>query len=430
MPQTLDDAVSRFGEDVRAKLNDPAATGEPEDQLRTPFENLLGDINRLLGSAAEGVTAIGEVRLPDLMTRPDYAVTRNGLIGFIELKAPGKGCDPNAFPPKSADRLQWEKLRSLPNVIYTDGNGFTLWQDGKRVASAFMKGDVRSAGKALKAGPEFLDLFAAFYDWSPIAPRKPQQLAETSARLCRLLREQVVEQLGRGEARLTSLKADWGNLLFPEADAKEFADGYAQAVTFGLLMARARDIELTETIEPAAKALRRTNTLIGAALALFTEEPDEGHPLATSLRTLARVLGAVNWHAISKDDPEAWLYFYELFLQHYDTALRKKTGSYYTPPEVVSAMVGLVDEALRSANRSASIAGSPPATSRWPTRPSAPAPSCSACSGGSPTRSRRTRVRAPARSRSARRSSGLWASRCSSAPSRSPSSDCSRRSWT
>ena len=90
----------------------------------------------------------------------------------------------------------------------------------------------------------------------------------------------------QGEPRLTSLKVDWGKLLFPQADDEEFADGYAQAVTFGLLMARARDIPLTESIEQAAKALRQTNTLIGSALALFTEEPDEGHPLATSLRTL------------------------------------------------------------------------------------------------------------------------------------------------
>jgi hypothetical protein len=166
-----------------------------------------------------------------------------------------------------------------------------------------------------------------------------------------MLREQVIEQLARKEPRLTSLKADWDKVVLAGAAEKEFADGYAQAVTFGLLMARARDIPLGETIEPAARALRRTNTLIGSALALFTEEPDEGHPLATSLRTLTRVLGAVNWHAISKDDPEAWLYFYELFLRQYDPELRKKTGSYYTPPEVVSAMVGLVNEALRSPSR-------------------------------------------------------------------------------
>lgn len=351
MSSAFSDCVSHFGQDVLAALNDPAVTGEAEDQLRTPLVNLITCLNRILGNEAESVNLVGEVRLPELMTRPDYAVTRKGLIGFIELKAPGKGSDPNNFTAKSADRLQWEKLKSLPNVIYTDGNGFTLWRDGKRVAAAYMQGDVRSAGKALKAGPELLDLLRLFYDWSPIAPRRPQQLAEMSARLCRLLREQVIEQLNLGEPRLNNLKTVWGKLLFPDADAKEFADGYAQAVTFGLLMARARDIELTENIEPAARALRKTNTLIGAALALFTEEPDDGHPLATSLRTLARVLGAVNWHAISKDDPDAWLYFYELFLKQYDTSLRRKTGSYYTPPEVVSAMVGLVDQALRTPDR-------------------------------------------------------------------------------
>lgn len=256
MAITLAEAVSRFGETVRDKLDNPSATGEPDDQL--PLENLIADINALIGKAAEGVKAVGEVRLPDLMTRPDYAVTRQGLIGFIELKAPGKGSDPTAFPTKSPDRIQWEKLSSLPNIVYSDGNSFTLWRNGKRIASAYMQGDVRTAGKALAAGPQLLDLFSTFYDWAPIPPSKPRQLAETAARLCRLLREQVIEQLARKEPRLTGLKADWGKLLFPEADEKEFADGYAQAVTFGLLMARARDIPLGENIEPAAKALRKT----------------------------------------------------------------------------------------------------------------------------------------------------------------------------
>ena len=32
----------------------------------------------------------------------------------------------------------------------------------------------------------------------------------------------------------------------------------------------------------------------------------------------------------------------------YDNTLRKLTGSYYTPPEVVGTMVRLVDEGLRS----------------------------------------------------------------------------------
>ena len=180
----LAEIVAQFGKDLKAKLNDPHAIGEPEDQLRGPLENLIKEMNGLIGKDAEKVKLIGEVRLPDLMTRPDYAVTRQGLIGFLELKAPGKGSDPNTFAAKSADRIQWDKLKSLPNLIYTDGNGFTLWRDGKKVVAAFLKGDVRTAGKALAADQNLIDLFATFYDWTPTAPAKPQQLAHTAARLC------------------------------------------------------------------------------------------------------------------------------------------------------------------------------------------------------------------------------------------------------
>ncbi|MGH7114021.1 MAG: type ISP restriction/modification enzyme, partial [Stellaceae bacterium] len=73
--------------------------------------------------------------------------------------------------------------------------------------------------------------------------------------------------------------------------------------------------------------------------------------LKTSLDTLTRVLDVVHWPTISKGTPEAWLYFYEGFLSVYDNALRRQTGSYYTPPEIVTAMVRLVDETLRDERR-------------------------------------------------------------------------------
>ena len=168
---------------------------------------MIAGLNSLIGKEADKVKVIGEVRLPGLMTRPDYAVTRQGLIGFIELKAPGKGSNPTAFSAKSADKAQWEKLKALPNLVYSDGNGFTLWRDGKRVAEAFLIGDVRTSGKSLAGKQDLLDLFAAFYDWKPIAPSKPRGTPDkTAARLCRLLRDQVIEQLARKEARLIGLK--------------------------------------------------------------------------------------------------------------------------------------------------------------------------------------------------------------------------------
>ena len=78
-------------------------------------------------------------------------------------------------------------------------------------------------------------------------------------RLCRLLREEVAEQLGRGAPSLTNLATDWRKLLFPSATDEAFADGYAQAVTFGLLMARARDIALAGGLDRVARELRHTN---------------------------------------------------------------------------------------------------------------------------------------------------------------------------
>jgi predicted helicase len=173
-------------------------------------------------------------------------------------------------------------------------------------------------------------------------------LAHTTARLCRLLRDEVTEQLGLKSEALTSLATDWRKLLFPDATDERFADGYAQAVVFGMLMARANGIALGAGLEEAASMLSHTSSLIGAAMKLLTENAENQNTLKTSLGTLTRVLDAVNWKKISKDQPDAWLYFYEEFLAIYDNKLRKMTGSYYTPPQVVSAMVALVDEALQS----------------------------------------------------------------------------------
>lgn len=291
---------------------------------------------------------VGETSLAEDRTRPDYAVTvQNALVGFIEVKAPGKGANPNAFRDKH-DKSQWERLKSLPNLIYTDGNSFGLWRDGARVGDIVrLEGDVESSGDKLAAPAGLLTLISDFLGWSPVSPKSPKRLAEISARLCRLLREEVGEQLRKGNASLTDLAKDWRKLLFPEANDESFADGYAQAVTFGLLIARARDIPLGGGIDRAANALRQSNSLIGAALRLLTDDVDNLKALEMSLGTMARVFDEVNWVTLSKGDEDAWLYFYEHFLEVYDNKLRRRTGSYYTPPEVVNTMVRLVDDALR-----------------------------------------------------------------------------------
>jgi len=349
MKLTIASAIAAFGASAKQKLANAVATGAPEDQLRAPFENLLGDLAELCNVPRAKVVAVGESSLAELKTRPDYAITvHNALAGHVEIKAPGKGADPRKFKDPHG-KAQWERLRSLPNLIYTDGNAFSLWRNGELVDSILtLQGNIETAGNKLQAPPGLLSLFENFLRWDPIPPRSAQELAHISARLCRLLRDEVAEHLELKSEALTSLANDWRKLLFPDATDERFADGYAQAVTFGLLMARAKDIKLATGFAKVAEELTHTSTLIGAALRLLTDSAENQATLKTSLGTLTRVLDVVHWPTISKGKPETWLYFYEDFLEVYDNKLRKQTGSYYTPAEVVGTMVRLVEEVLRS----------------------------------------------------------------------------------
>ncbi|MFN3820630.1 type ISP restriction/modification enzyme [Blastomonas sp.] len=336
--------MGEFGAAATAKL---AGNGQPEDQLRSPLEQLFQAMAAECSLPAGSVVLHGETSLAEMRTRPDYAVeVHKALIGFIEVKAPGKGADPRRWRA-GHDKEQWDKLKALPNLLYTDGNAFSLWRDGELVDRiVYLEGDVTSSGKALAAPDSFHRIISDFLTgWTPIAPKGPTELAKVSARLCRFLRDEVIEQLAIDNPRLTDLKKDWQTLLFPDADDARFADGYAQAVTFGLLMAKSKDISLADGLDDVARELGKANTLIGTALRLLTEQDLN---LGPALDTLVRVLDVVSWDRISKGHPEAWLYFYENFLAVYDNRLRKQTGSYYTPPQVVQAMVRLCDEALKS----------------------------------------------------------------------------------
>jgi hypothetical protein len=204
--KTVAEAVSAYGASAKAKLANVAIAGAPEDQLRGPLEQLVKDLAEIGGLPVGAVHLVGETSLADIKTRPDFAATvNNALMGFIEVKAPGKGADPRKFTDEH-DKDQWDKLKSLPNLISTDGNSFSLWRDGKLEGSiVHLEGNVETAGAKLSAPPALLPLIGDFLRWSPIPPKTAKQLAQVSARLCRLLRDEVIEQMARGSPALTGL---------------------------------------------------------------------------------------------------------------------------------------------------------------------------------------------------------------------------------
>ena len=161
----LTTAIATFGVSLKAKLSNKAASGAPEDQLRAPIEMLFGALSELVG-LGHVVSLVGESTLAHLKSLPDYAVTvHNALVGFIEVKAPGKGADPRRFSDPH-DKRQWDKLKSLPNLIYSDGQSFSLWRDGVLQGQVVtLSGDIETAGNGLTAPPTLLPLITDFLRW-------------------------------------------------------------------------------------------------------------------------------------------------------------------------------------------------------------------------------------------------------------------------
>ncbi len=274
------------------------------------------------------------------------------MCGYVEVKAPGKGADPTAWSARSHDRKQWEKFKALPNVLYTDGNEWGLYRSGQRVGDLVrLTGHVRTSGARLAPqGSDFARLLSVFLRWSPTPPRTLGQLVNSVAGLCRLLRDEVADALiserTAGGGPFTNLASDWRELLFPDASDAEFADGYAQTVTFGLLLARVEGIDLTgRSMGDIARLLGQEHSLMGRAVAVLTEDIVGG--MALTLDTLLRVIGVVDWTRFEDPERDPYLHLYEHFLEVYDPELRKQTGSYYTPVAVVDAMTRLAEELLR-----------------------------------------------------------------------------------
>lgn len=342
------EAVSKFGAELAPRMQ---GDGRREDRLREPVYNLLKALGANLGRS---VVVHDEVTLPELSSRPDFAIdTASGRVGHIELKAPEKGI-PENWRPTPHDRRQWERLRDLPNLIYTDGKFWALYRKGSLVGRvATLEGDLARAGSRLAPSDgEFERLIREFLAWKPKRPATLRGVVLEVAPLCRLLREQVAEtmayeQSNPGKRPFTTLANEWRDLLFPNLGDGEFADAYAQAVTFALLLARVDGIAFDgRALSDIAEQLSKQHSLMGEALSILTNSRWVRH--LSVVETLRRVIGNVDWDEAQAGGSDAYALLYEMFLAEYDPALRRRSGTYYTPDPVARAMVGFVDQVLKA----------------------------------------------------------------------------------
>jgi Type ISP C-terminal specificity domain/N-6 DNA Methylase len=345
---TIHQKLQTFAATVTEKMTQLTA-GEPEDQLRGPFESFMKGVADALGWK---IVCTGETPLPNHLGRPDYAVHMNQLLtGYVELKAPGTGATAKHF--KGHNRDQFNRFSAIPNILYTDGNEWALYRDGKLIDKVIrISGDVATEGKKAVTTEDAHAVEQRLRDflmWEPIIPTDKKGkidlkgFAALLAPLCRMLRDDVTDALKDANSPLVELAKDWRQLLFPDASDEQFADAYAQTVTFALLLARSEGADPLR-LDSAEVALAAQHNLLSRALEVLTD-PVVQKIMRASLDLLLRVIAVVPAARLSgPEDP--WLYFYEDFLAVYDPKLRKDAGAYYTPVEVVRAQVRLINDLL------------------------------------------------------------------------------------
>ena len=341
VPDTFRAAASRFANELQASFAS-RQRAQPEDQLKGP-------VQALLKATRQQVSTKTEVHVDELGGRPDIGVEVGDLLcGHVELKAPGVGAVTRRF--KGHDKTQWQKFTALPNLLYTDVCEWALYRSG--IAQPEGKPMVVRLDDIIERGESALtevllaqlhSLLTDFLTWDFIAPSGPKALAETLAPICRLLRDDVAAAVANDGSALKRLSAEMRDYLFPHTTDQDFADIYAQTLTYALLLARLNG-ETRLTTARAADALDSGHGLLAETLRVLTQSRARAE-IEVPVSILERVIGAVDPVRLGRrGDP--WLYFYEDFLSAYDPKRRKEYGVYYTPQPVVACQTALVAELL------------------------------------------------------------------------------------
>ncbi len=323
---------------IEQTRNDPHTTDELSLHpiLKTFLENVTDDCFE-----SPNVRYHLEPRQINQIGRPDYIATEGLIpIGYIEAEAYRTDLDNLT----GQARIQNDRFKqNLDNFILTNFIDFELYKDGERINTARITENTDGLAALLQNFQE-----------DAIQISTPEMLAKYLARRTRELNTQIATTL-RDETSETYgiYNAFCETLLFTLTRA-DFADMYAQTLSYGLFAARCTIPNATNFSRyTAAEALPQSNRFLARLyrhVAGMSAEQNVTYILdniVTLLRNVpTEMLRTAFTPSNQLEDPV--IHFYETFLAQYDPQRRIDRGVYYTPPQVISYIVRSVDILLKT----------------------------------------------------------------------------------
>lgn len=281
----------------------------------------------------------------------DFIIRKGDIdVGYIEAK------DVNVNLDKTEKSEQLQRYLDLDNLILTDYLEFRFYREGVkvdtvRIGDALM-GKIQPRPENFEKLKILLEEFGAFKGQTI---RSAEKLAIMMARKARLMREVFHEALKREEpSTLKDQCKAFKDILMHDLDEQQFADIYAQTLTYGLFTARLHDPTLEDFSRAEAQNLIPKSNPFLQQLFHYVTGPNLDKRVVWIVDDLCNLFQATNVRRIFEDygkntrQTDPVLHFYETFLGTYDKTMREIRGVWYTPEPVVKFIVRAIDDVLKT----------------------------------------------------------------------------------
>ena len=342
-----------------------------EHTHRTKLENLLNDVCVL---ADNNINVRQEIKDESAQSRatPDFTFldkTSYGLVGLLENKKIGADID-NIH--KSEQIIKYRKRHE--NIIITNYHQWLRLKDGHITHDvSLLTPQEIIAGKQPTTDKvaELQTLLTAFFSTKPLGIGTTKTLAAQLAIRCYDLREFLdkiltTQKKSNEDTPLVNLFDAFQGYVDSNLTEEDFADAFAQTLVYSMLLAKLNHPNTNISLYTIQEFIPPNFNLIRHLAKFLTELNDDIYQRIN--HRIEEILGIIN-HAdigeITKElsgvkklkvddtfDPriatDPFIYFYEHFLQEYDSQKRKDRGVYYTPPSVVNFIIRGINHLLKT----------------------------------------------------------------------------------